>query len=244
VPGRILREGILTSEPVNSLSAHAELFYRRLMSVVDDFGRYFANPQILRSACYPVQVDRVREADISRWLTECETAGLILLYEVDGKKYLIYLKTDEPRAKFSKFPEPPPELARICAHMRPYSNASSNSNSKSNTRGKPPNPLPPLPPDLATPEFSAAFERWRKHREEIRKPLKPTMCEAQFAKFRAWGIPYAIVVIDHTIGNGWWGLREPEPNGVAAGANGNGRRSSRRDADNGWIDQLSFERGD
>ena len=36
MPNRILREGILTSERVNALSWEAEVFYRRLMSAVDE----------------------------------------------------------------------------------------------------------------------------------------------------------------------------------------------------------------
>jgi len=88
VPNRILRPGILTSERVNALKPHAELFYRRLMSVVDDFGRYSAHPQILRAHCYPLRIDEVREADISRFLTEVQDAGLIALYAVDGRNYL------------------------------------------------------------------------------------------------------------------------------------------------------------
>src|SRR3990167_11311858 len=57
MPNRILREGILSSERINTLSVHAELFYRRLLSVVDDYGRFFAHPALLRSACYPLRVD-------------------------------------------------------------------------------------------------------------------------------------------------------------------------------------------
>ena len=39
MPSRILREGINTSPKVNALSPMAELFYRRLMTVADDYGR-------------------------------------------------------------------------------------------------------------------------------------------------------------------------------------------------------------
>ena len=107
MPSRVIREGILTSERVNKLGAHAELFYRRLMSVVDDYGRYYAHPAILRSACYPLRVDVVREADISRWLTEVELAGLIALYAVDSKRYLEMIDfRQHVRAKDSKFPGP------------------------------------------------------------------------------------------------------------------------------------------
>ena len=88
MPNRILREGILDSEAVNKLGPQAELFYRRLMSVIDDFGRFDARPTVLRSRCYPLQLSSVREADISRWLAECQAAGLLSLYDVDRKQYL------------------------------------------------------------------------------------------------------------------------------------------------------------
>ena len=54
MPNMILREGILTSERVNSLTTEEEIFYRRLISVVDDYGRYYAKPELLRSACFPL----------------------------------------------------------------------------------------------------------------------------------------------------------------------------------------------
>ena len=39
MPNRMIREELLTCEKVNELSFGAEIFYRRLMSVADDFGR-------------------------------------------------------------------------------------------------------------------------------------------------------------------------------------------------------------
>jgi hypothetical protein len=80
MPTRLLREGILSSERVDLLDAPAEVFYRRLMSKVDDHGLYDARPSILRASLYPLRVDRVREADILRWLAECESARLIALF--------------------------------------------------------------------------------------------------------------------------------------------------------------------
>ena len=107
MPSRIIREGILTSDRVDSLGVNEELFYRRLMSVVDDFGRFDARPQLLRVSCYPLRVDRVREADISRWLAKCQTAGLIALYAVNGKPYLEMQDfRQQVRAKESKYPGP------------------------------------------------------------------------------------------------------------------------------------------
>jgi len=108
MPNRILREGILTSEAVNSLSWAEETFYRRLMSVVDDFGRYYASPKLLRAACYPLHIDKVSDADVGKWLTSCVTAALVSVYPAsDGKRYLEVLNfKQQVRAKDSKFPHP------------------------------------------------------------------------------------------------------------------------------------------
>lgn len=107
MPSRIVRDGILESESVNLLSWEAELFYRRLMSVVDDYGRYNAIPLLLRSRCYPLQIDRVVDSHIEEWLKECTEAGLIMLYSVSNKPYLEIIGFNQrTRQKTSKFPAP------------------------------------------------------------------------------------------------------------------------------------------
>ena len=107
MPSRILREGILTSERVAALSWPAEVFYRRLHSVVDDFGRYFAKPMALRAACYPMQLDRVKDSEIEKWLIESRDARLIKLYTIDDQTFLELLDfRQQIRAKKSKFPDP------------------------------------------------------------------------------------------------------------------------------------------
>ena len=78
MPNRIVREAILSSERVAALAWPEEVFYRRLMSIVDDYGRTEANAQLLRSRCYPLQTDQVRAADIARWMAACQKAGVIL----------------------------------------------------------------------------------------------------------------------------------------------------------------------
>lgn len=107
MPNRILREGILTSDRIDQLDAPAEVFYRRLMSKVDDFGLHDARPSILRSFLYPLRADRVREADIARWIAACEKAGVIALYEHEGKPYLQMLDTEWQTRSEPKCPLPP-----------------------------------------------------------------------------------------------------------------------------------------
>lgn len=106
MPNRIIRESILSSEKVALLGWPEEVFYRRLQSVVDDYGRYEANPQLLRARCYPLQTDQVRAADISRWMAACQKSGLILCYEVDRKQYLEVLNFGQQQRSASKYPAP------------------------------------------------------------------------------------------------------------------------------------------
>lgn len=108
MPTRVLREGIITSERVNVLTWPAEVFYRRLMSVVDDFGRYFAHPALLRAACYPLQLDKASEADVGKWLGETRKAALVSVYEVSGTAYLQLVDfRQQVRSDKSKYPPPP-----------------------------------------------------------------------------------------------------------------------------------------
>ena len=119
LPNRILREGIIDSERVNALSPEAELFYRRLMSKVDDFGRFHGHPQLILAACYPLQLDRITAADVSAWLAECsrdartmtaecsqdaDIAPLITVYEVGNKKFLQINNFGQRTRTESKFP--------------------------------------------------------------------------------------------------------------------------------------------
>lgn len=156
MPDRIVRAGILTSDAVNELSWAAEVFYRRLMNVADDFGRYDGRPSVLRAGLYALKLNRVSDRDVVTWLRECEETGLIKVYTVEGKQYLEIQKFDQRlRAKVSKWPPPPV----INQHPPTYdsgpptddrvvlSNATE-VNSDTETR----NTLSGSPPDLRPPE--------------------------------------------------------------------------------------------
>lgn len=116
MPNRILREGILSSAKVASLDWVSEVFYRRLLSVVDDYGRHEYDARLLRSKCYPLQTDQVRVTDISRWMAACLNAGLLALYGANGKQYLVVTNFGQRTRTPSKCP-PPPASADICAQM-------------------------------------------------------------------------------------------------------------------------------
>lgn len=109
MPNRIVREGILTSGRMATLDWPSEVFFRRLMSVVDDFGRYYADPGLLRAACYPRQLNKVTDADIGKWMQCAAEAGLVSVYRAEDREMYLEIANfgQQVRAKKSKFPGPP-----------------------------------------------------------------------------------------------------------------------------------------
>lgn len=133
MPNRILRETILTSRAVNKLTAEEEVFYRRLMSIVDDWGRHEADLEILLPRVYPLQLDRHTTVTCGQLLsrvshvTATDGQPLVLVYEVDGHKYLeISHFHQRTRAKQSRCPSPdrhtavmrPPDDSHTTANVR------------------------------------------------------------------------------------------------------------------------------
>lgn len=108
MPSRIIREGIISSPRINALSLGAEVFYRRVMTVADDYGRYHASPVTLRGALWPICPEKVTEKQIVSWLSEClATANpLIIIYEVQGCTYLQITDFGQQIRGKSKFPAP------------------------------------------------------------------------------------------------------------------------------------------
>lgn len=216
MPNRIVREAILTSGKVDQLDNAAEVFYRRLLNVVDDYGRYDARPAVLRSACFPLRADKVREADCSRWLAICEKAGLIVLYEVGGKPYLVLLNLGEPRAKTSRFPDPPDDAcahvnadADTCMQMRPNTLSNAPTPTPTNT-GVPPEFLTAkgavIPESLRVPVFLNAWKEWERYHVERRTKTTAVADVKQLAKCERWGPAAAAVNIDFSITSNWQGI--------------------------------------
>lgn len=106
MPNRIVRDGILRSKAVGRLSPLAQLFYRCLQSVVDDFGRYYADLEVLLSDCFPLRPKWATEELLAEWLIECEREKLVRTYAINDTKYLEIMKFGQrirPGSK-SKFP--------------------------------------------------------------------------------------------------------------------------------------------
>lgn len=106
MPNRILRDWT-DSEPVNALSWQAECLFIRLIMKADDYGRFHANPRLLKSLLFPLK-DGLRDADIARWIAECEKSGLLRVYTIGDKPFIEIGKFGQrTRATKSRFPDPP-----------------------------------------------------------------------------------------------------------------------------------------
>lgn len=130
---RSYREGWLTSMKIDSLrDDSAELFLFRLGLKADKNGVYHAEPELLRTAVYPLQVPRRRLADVTRFRDKCVRAGLLRYWTAaDGRPYVQIIKfdqktpnerpvhpvppgdPDENGQEHFDLPEPPPDRMKV-----------------------------------------------------------------------------------------------------------------------------------
>ena len=217
MPNRILREGILTSPRMARLGWAEEVFYRRLHSVVDDFGRYFADVGLLRAACYPRQLNKVSDSDIGKWLQVIADAGLVRVYPAsDGERYLEVVDFGQQvRAKKSRFPgmqstcvadakQPPAD-----AHLDVFGDVDVDEEKKGARKRAPTFD----PSDIELPEWLPRedWQRWCADRKDRRKPVTAEGAKSQLRKlegYRAEGFSPS-EVIEHSIAGGFQGLYAP-----------------------------------
>lgn len=123
MPNRILRDWT-DSDRVDLLTAEAERFFVRLIMKADDYGRYFADPKRLKAFLFPLK-DTLRETDCTRWLAECEKAGLIRFYEVSGKRFVELQKFGQ-RLRNMRHLHPTPPFAATRGDAPPESETNQN----------------------------------------------------------------------------------------------------------------------
>ena len=106
MPNRLLREGIVDSERINSLSAEAERMFYRLLVVADDLGRMDARPALLRARCVPL-METLSASKVDAWLAELASKQLLLRYEVQTRPYLAIGRWDQRVRSKGRYPPPP-----------------------------------------------------------------------------------------------------------------------------------------
>lgn len=108
MPNRIIKESICTSDSVDGLSWFEEVLFYRLIVNCDDFGRFDGRVPVIKNRLFPLKEDLTTKS-VRAGLTKLVNAGLVALYEFEGKPFL-YLPTwndhQNVRAKRSKYPAP------------------------------------------------------------------------------------------------------------------------------------------
>ena len=100
---RILRDWTF-SENIDTLNFEAEVFFTRLIMKADDFGCFHGNTKLLKAALFPLK--EIKHSVVEKMLNDCVEAGIIILYEVDSKKYLKIVDFGQRlRTMNSKFPQ-------------------------------------------------------------------------------------------------------------------------------------------
>jgi hypothetical protein len=93
MPQRFLKPGITNSDRWNSVSWQAQSLYIRLLTVVDDYGRYDGRTAVIHGACFSVYnaihpecVVKLQETD--KMLQEIAASLLVELYDSQGKRVM------------------------------------------------------------------------------------------------------------------------------------------------------------
>lgn len=164
MPQRFLRPGITNSELWNSVSFPAQSLFIRIITLVDDYGRYDGRSTVLWAHCFAVWNEKQPNQEITlqefdKLLQEIAAVHLIDLYEVSGKRILqvsqwLERVREGTKEKWPKNPtcsEPLRNPAESCGILPP---PPSPSPSPSPARA----PSEPAFPEVATPSWD---EFWK-----------------------------------------------------------------------------------
>ena len=228
---RSIKPEFFTDEDVGSLPPLTRLLFIAMWCEADKAGRIKDKPASLKARCLPFDNIKVEKA-----LEELADAQFIYRYEVDGERY-IQVRTWEEHQR--------PHHTERESRMPPYggngyltvTSPLENGEKKDSRNREPSSSFPslpflsfPKPPSLEMSErFKVSWESWVRHRQQIKKPLTEEQVKKQLAKFEEWGPDKSSEVIDHTVAQGWQGLREPD-----AASNGH-RRPATNDPLDEWM---------
>jgi len=117
MPNRIIRSDLLTSERYWSVTTEARQLFQHLMLVADDFGLYTASNYALRATCYGLEKPSAEK--VERWLSELNDCQLIIVYEVNGGRFLFLPRFKQfVRNKKSRYPIAPNVFKELAKEMQ------------------------------------------------------------------------------------------------------------------------------
>jgi hypothetical protein len=94
MPSRLIKESILTSPNLNSLSDLAERHFYRLLVISDDWGCFESTPAVVRGLCYPLK-DSVAKEDVALWQKELEDKNIIKSWICNDRAYSQFVTFDK-----------------------------------------------------------------------------------------------------------------------------------------------------
>lgn len=142
MPNRIIKESVLVSEKIASLTDFEYRLWVSLIVLVDDAGRYDARPAVIRGRAFPLR-ERVTLKDIESAIHGLAAKGCVSLYTVGGKPYLWFPTwSDHQRIRDVKPKYPGPEeaddqSAAIRGESRPESESNPNTNPNPESESEP-----------------------------------------------------------------------------------------------------------
>lgn len=126
MPQRFLRPGITTSDNWNAVSWQCQSLYIRILTLVDDYGRFDGRASVLWGQCFSVWNEHnpmlsVGLSDVGEMLQQLAAKNLVDLYMVDGKPVLQVTKWQERIRENIKEKWPIPEgsekVAASCSKL-------------------------------------------------------------------------------------------------------------------------------
>lgn len=136
---------IATSEKHARLGFSSLTLWVMMLPHTDSKGRYWANAAFIKGQCMPM-FDHVRLEQVEAALLDLQKVGLIHLFDVGGKRYLVFHDVEDfnpPGAlRYSRpqWPDPPDDLCKCCSRRESGAKAllvssSSSSSSSEDRRG-------------------------------------------------------------------------------------------------------------
>jgi hypothetical protein len=114
----MLSRRISVSKKLNNLPVKTQLIWIWTIPYLDDFGCYTADPEDIKAEALPKN-KYIKVGDITRALRQAHDAGLIVLYEVDGKHYQKYVNFESfqtfraDRNRQHEYPDFDPKTAKV-----------------------------------------------------------------------------------------------------------------------------------
>lgn len=219
MPRRMVRDWT-DSQKMDGISAEAERLFVRLIMKADDYGRFHADPRIVRGLCFPLH-DNLRTEHVGRWLNELHHRNLIFRYEIGAQALLAIInfgqRLKQSRAKFPELPGENKDWLPTSGNFRELPGSWQKDVSQEEEEveveeeEKTNDVWAGLPEALNTQDFKAAWESFVKYRRDAGfRKLKPVSVVKQWEEMAAWGLPGALQSIEQTIRKGWQGLFAPK----------------------------------